>query len=234
MPGGPLPSSGSLGPRFATFPGTMGRYDSQHPISTDSGLPCPPIPLSHPFASLPPTADGFWWRARSFFNPGLRLPASFEEGLGPPKFPNLPCRGMPRSPIPVDSPAAPPLAAKDAAFRAEEHVGIATTYTRFRDSMTRPTPSLALAPYDWVAPTHAEFATDLPAGFGWAGLSPLRFLGGHPLGDIDEFRGERQSPRLGLRLAQLLRGQEVGRSSPLCPASLLGREDGPPDGKRVA
>jgi hypothetical protein len=143
----PLPSSGSLGSRFATFPGTIGCYDSQHPVSTGSGLPCPPIPRGHPLVRSHRQWGSDWRWARGFFNPGPLVPASRGRALGLPSSRVSPLEACPALWTPVVSPTAPPHAGEDAAFHAGERVGPPRPDS-FRGSMTRPASSLLLAPYD--------------------------------------------------------------------------------------
>jgi hypothetical protein len=87
---------------------------------------------------------------------------------------------MPRSQTPVVSLAAPPLTARDAAFRAKEHVGSATTYTRFRGSIPRPISSLLLAPHAELLRRTQDSLPARPAGFDRMGLSdPILGQGTH-------------------------------------------------------
>jgi hypothetical protein len=96
-----LPSSGSFGPHFPTFTGTMLRYDSRLPFSVSCALARSPIPgLFLLFVSflqarcrsgtLAPTPGLLGHPVRLFRG-------SDQETDGPPKFPGYPFEDMPRS-----------------------------------------------------------------------------------------------------------------------------------------
>ena len=145
-----LPSRGSLGPRFPTFPGTMRRYD------------CHPAPLGVLRVSLVPryrAGSRRAWspsraprlveaprRRQGLGSPGPPLRAWRLETGGAPTFPSSPSADMPRSQTPVVSYAL-----------AIAHPGLLPSSActpsaspqlyPFRGSMTRPAFSLHPAPY---------------------------------------------------------------------------------------
>jgi hypothetical protein len=103
-----LPSGGSLGPHFPTFPGTMLGYDCPVPLSGRFACCSLPHTLSAPSVCVP--HSGSLVAGSSLPAPGLllsRYPCSSgtsdKETLGSPKFPNSPSDAMPRSQTPVES-----------------------------------------------------------------------------------------------------------------------------------
>jgi hypothetical protein len=218
MPDGPFPPAASLDlgspPSSvllaATTPSTPSRWT---PVSL-----VPRYQSGHRFASLPARADGFWSPGLELIYPGSPSRPCRWEDAGSPKFPSHPCRDMPRSRTPVVSRPAPPPAGRDAAFRARKHVGSSTTNTRFRGSIPRPISSLLLAPHGGLlrrAQDSLPVCRRALAGWDYR----LLYRAGHPLGNAGEFHVVRQSPRLGLRLAQSLRGQ-----APTGVAALVGAD----------
>ena len=97
-----LPSRGSLGSPFPTFPGPLRRYDCPLPLSGRFACRSLPAPLSASslFVFLSARRAG----GSSLTTPGLlvsRYPSSSggcdKETDGSLQFPNYPCEGMPRS-----------------------------------------------------------------------------------------------------------------------------------------
>jgi len=108
-----LPSSGSRGPRFPTFLGTMIRSDCREPISGSFGSPSPPpIPCIALLALCPFSAERARVRGWSFLStPGVFYHhgrrSSFltlhKETIGSPTFPGSPHEHMLWSQTPVVS-----------------------------------------------------------------------------------------------------------------------------------
>ena len=99
-----LPSSGSRGPRFPTFLGTLIRSDCREPISGSFGAPSPPpIPCITRLSLCPFSAEKARLRGWSFLStPGVFYHhgrrSSFltlhKETIGSPKFPGYPHEHM--------------------------------------------------------------------------------------------------------------------------------------------
>jgi hypothetical protein len=103
-----LPSGGSLGPHFPTFPGTMLSYDCLVPFS--GRFACCSLPNTLSASSLCVPHSGSLVAGSALPAPGLlvsRYPCSSgisdKETLGSPKFPSSPSDAMPRSQTPVGS-----------------------------------------------------------------------------------------------------------------------------------
>jgi hypothetical protein len=103
-----LPSAGSLGPPFPTFPGTMLRYDCLVPFSGRFAYCALPNTLSASALCVP--HSGSLVVGSSLPAPGLllsRYPCSSgpsdKEPHGSPKFPRSPCDSLPCSQTPVES-----------------------------------------------------------------------------------------------------------------------------------
>ena len=192
MPGGVLSSSGSLGPRFPAFTGT----------TTPLRLPTYPLGklrfslacrYSRPTLSF---ALGDHGELR-LAEPGVSLPWGAlsqlaGEKVGSPKFPGPPLGCMPRSPTPVEFPTAPLLAEENAAFRTLRSRRLSTTKSHF-GALSRGLHPCSSWLRTRIAPTHAGFATGLPAGFSRVGL-PGGLLPRHPLGNFDGFHRSRANP----------------------------------------
>jgi hypothetical protein len=191
MPGGVLPSSGSLGSRFPAFLGTT------TPLR---------LPTSH-LGSLRFSLAHRYSRPTLFFalggrgelrlaEPGGSLPWGAlsqlaGEKIGSPKFPGHPCGCMPRSPTPVGLPRHRCWPKELRPSRLDYAVGPSR-----QDHFGAP--SRGLHPCSsWlrtrITPTHAGFTTGLPAGFSRVGL-PAGALTGHPLGHFDGFQDSRANP----------------------------------------
>jgi hypothetical protein len=107
MPGLSLPSGGSLGSHFPTFPGTMLGYDCHLPFSMVYAPARPPIPcLLSKFVSSLKARQEFWSvppDAWPFGHPVRLFRGSDKETNGSPKFPGYLFKFMPRSSTPVVS-----------------------------------------------------------------------------------------------------------------------------------
>jgi hypothetical protein len=159
----------------------MSRYDSQHPAPMDSGLPRSSVPTRPSLSSLPARADGFWSPGQELIYPGSPSRPYRWESAGPPKFPSSPCRDMPRSRTPVVSRPAPPSRRSRCCLPRKEGRRPIHDYNPFSGLDTA---ACLLAPPGSarrIAPTHARFATGLPAGFSRVGLPPT-MLGWAPTG----------------------------------------------------
>jgi hypothetical protein len=120
-----LPSGGSLGPHFPTFPGTVLGYDCPLPLSGRCACRSLPDTLSAPALCVPPR--GALAAGSCLPAPGLlvtRSPSSSgrvdKETGGSPQCPRSPCDALPRSPqTPVESrPLAIPSAGRLPSARA--------------------------------------------------------------------------------------------------------------------
>jgi hypothetical protein len=104
-----LPSSGSLGPPFPTFTGTMLRYDCHLPLSVSYAPARSPIPCLFPqFVSLLMArqhSGTFVLTPGLLGHPVRPFRVTDKETSGSPKFPGYPSKLMPRSPTPVVSSA---------------------------------------------------------------------------------------------------------------------------------
>ena len=171
-----LPSSGSLGSRFPTFPGTMRRYDDPLPVSgrfacrsrpdTAPASRCAWCPhWAHGLGEAPRSRQGLW-------SPGPPFREFCSETGGSPKFPSYPSEDMPRSQTPVVSCALASIAHRIVAFRRMQTVGfgldaaeaILLTTTLHISGLNDA--ACLLAPSGFVRPLlgwHAEFTTDLLA-----------------------------------------------------------------------
>ena len=102
-----LPSRGSLGPHFPTFPGTMRRYDCHLPLS--GSFACRSFPDTLPASMVRGIPSGLvaWSKrpdsARAFGHPVPQSGNDIKETGGSPKFPSSPSEDMPRSQTPVVS-----------------------------------------------------------------------------------------------------------------------------------
>ena len=123
-----LPSRGSRGSRFPTFPGTMRRSDSPRPLSgrfARRSLPdtapasrrswCPH--WAHDLVEAPRARQGLW-------SPGPPFRDVCTETGGSPTFPSYPSEDMPRSQTPVVSWALAAIAHRMVAFRRMHTVGL--------------------------------------------------------------------------------------------------------------
>ena len=123
-----LPSRGSLGSRFPTFPGTLRRSDSPLPVSgrfTRRSLP-DTVPASRRswgpqrargLVEAPRSRQGLW-------SPGPPLREGCAETGGAPTFPRDPSEAMPRAQTPVVSCALACIAPRIVAFRRVHTVGL--------------------------------------------------------------------------------------------------------------
>jgi hypothetical protein len=153
-----LPSSGSLGPHFPTFSGTMLSYDCHLPVSVSYAFARLPIPcLFLLFVSL---LQARYRSGTLALTPGLlghpvRLfRVVYKETNGSPKFPGYPFKLMPRSSTPVVSSALAlthsgllPSTQMTASAFPPDCCGYpcGPQLYKFRGSITRPVLSLALA-----------------------------------------------------------------------------------------
>ena len=172
-----LPSRGSRGPEFPTFPGTMLRYDClSAPLGTlRLSLAPDTLPVSvrswcpsraRDLVETPKPRQGLW-------SPGPPLREWCTETGGSPKFPSYPSEDMPRSQTPVVSCALASVAPRIVAFRRLQTVGFPLR-TALRDILLSTTIHISglnhaaclLAHSSFVLPLlgwHVECATDLLA-----------------------------------------------------------------------
>lgn len=203
MPDDPLPSSGSLGPRFATFPGTIGPL--RLPLTPSrcalvSLAPRYPSAISLFRSRQQLMASGAGPRA---YLTRVPFPVRFGESNGPPTFLSPPCRDVPLSRTPAGSlrhrrsPSGCCLPRKEARRRP-------ATRGRFRGcTSSGPSPRSP-----WLrTPGHpdARKVRYRPA----SGLWPGKTSGERETRPTGTYRGTmtsfmllRQSPRLRLRVAQ--------------------------------
>ena len=144
-----LPSHGSLGPRFPTFPGTMRRYDCRLPLSGFFACRSFPDTLRAPLVCGLPAGLVAWSKrpdnARAFGHPVPHSGHTVKEPGGSPKFPSFPCEDMPRSQTPVvscalalphpgllPSSACTPSASHDSTHFGAQSRGLPSRYTRLR------------------------------------------------------------------------------------------------------
>jgi hypothetical protein len=122
-----LPSSGSLGSRFPTFPGTMRRSDYPLPVSGRFARRSPPDTAPASLCSwCPPRARGLGEAPRSrqgLWSPGPPLWELCAETGGSPTCPSSPSEDMPRSQTPVVSCALACITHRIVAFRCVHTVG---------------------------------------------------------------------------------------------------------------
>jgi len=122
-----LPSRGSRGPHFPTFPGTLRRADDPLPVSgrfprrslpaTAPASRCSWCPhRAHDLGEAPRSRQGLW-------SPGPPLRACGSETGGSPTFPRSPSADMPRSQTPGVSCALACIAPRIVAFRCVHTVG---------------------------------------------------------------------------------------------------------------
>jgi hypothetical protein len=187
-----LPSSGSLGPHFPTFSGTMLGYDYHLSISMPSALARSSIPcLFHQFVSSLArklvNAQNFASTPGLLGHPVRLFRVVHKETSGSPKFPGFPFKLMPRSSTPVVSYTLalsypgllPSVKMTTSAFPSKltvilcEDISPVHDYTNF-EAQSRGLPKV-------LRPLASDFRyrTDpqgsLPAcwlGFGWVGLAP--------------------------------------------------------------
>ena len=102
-----LPSRGSLGPHFPTFPGTMRRDDCHLPLSGSFACRSFPAPLPASMVRGLPAGLVAWSKrpdsARALGRPVPQSGNVLKETGGSPQFPRSPSEDMPRSQTPVVS-----------------------------------------------------------------------------------------------------------------------------------
>jgi hypothetical protein len=192
-----LPSRGSRGSRFPTFPGTMRREDYPLPVSGRfAGRSLPDTAPASLRSWCPLRAHGLGEAPRPCQGLGAPGPPRREwctETGGSPKFPSYPSEDMPRSQTPVVSCALASVAPRIVAFRRLQTVGfyldtaeaILLTTTIHISGLTHA--ACLLAPSSFVRPLlgwHVEFTPDLLARRESGGNCTDRT---HPLGNNNQF-----------------------------------------------
>ena len=177
-----LPSRGSLGPRFPTFPGTMRRYDCHLPISGGFACRSPPRYLAC-FASFVLSVTGSCHGGSNHATPGLLVTRSPIPGI---QQGERWLSQVPELPLWLHAPLSDPggvlnpchIASRTAAFRRLQTVGfpLRTTGRDILMSTTIPISGLnhaacVLATPGFVRPLTGRHAGSLLTG--WLGVSQV-------------------------------------------------------------
>jgi hypothetical protein len=173
----PLPYSGSLGPRFATYHRYYGSLRRLSSFSASSGCPLSADTLWFPCSSVSRPVSG----KRHRTTPGelvTRLPPScltgnLQQGVDrPPRFLTHPCVRMPRSLTPAGSMTSPSLNLIECGLPLSWTASASHDFTTFQGSITQPAYSLHACFTVRLAASRARVATGLLTGFDRVGLAP--------------------------------------------------------------